>query len=251
MPSLLGRKPSFHFQWRHLTIRTTRHDLDALMCFELRHTVFHEEMLNDTQYGLDIDKYDATHCQMMFIDTASDELIGTCRVSSTEDTEWYTATEFDCSALESLPGQKSEVGRVCIRKDHRNTMTLLAVARCLARYAQEYNVRWLFGCTSVSTCSPLASARLSNWLANQGLLLDEPYRAKNPLVLTAPDWACLDACEEKNLGVDVPPLMRLYMKAGAHFGGQPAYDPEFRCVDFFTLLDREHASPSFTGRYLG
>lgn len=37
----------------------------------------------------------------------------------------------------------------------------------------------------------------------------------------------------------IPPLCRAYLKAGALMGGEPAFDPDFKCVDFLTILPRE------------
>ena len=48
----------------------------------------------------------------------------------------------------------------------------------------------------------------------------------------------------------VPSLLQSYLKAGAVICGDPALDEEFRCVDFFTLLDLNHTTDAIERKFL-
>jgi len=43
----------------------------------------------------------------------------------------------------------------------------------------------------------------------------------------------------------MPPLIKGYLRAGAFICGEPAWDPDFNCADFFMLLPMSR----LTGRY--
>jgi putative hemolysin len=51
--------------------------------------------------------------------------------------------------------------------------------------------------------------------------------------------------------VAVPPLLRGYLRLGAWICGEPAYDPDFRCVDFCVLLSLDRVDPRYLRHFLG
>ena len=49
----------------------------------------------------------------------------------------------------------------------------------------------------------------------------------------------------------VPLLLRSYIKAGAVVHGELAYDPDFKCVDFFTLLNTDFINDNYNKKFRG
>lgn len=47
----------------------------------------------------------------------------------------------------------------------------------------------------------------------------------------------------------IPALLHSYLKAGAYICGQPAWDKDFQCVDFLTLLSVEQINNNFKKKY--
>ncbi|MFM8314939.1 MAG: hypothetical protein ACKOA8_11700, partial [Deltaproteobacteria bacterium] len=47
----------------------------------------------------------------------------------------------------------------------------------------------------------------------------------------------------------IPALLQSYLKAGAKVSPTPALDRDFKCVDFFTVLDMESLTQLYERRY--
>jgi putative hemolysin len=54
---------------------------------------------------------------------------------------------------------------------------------------------------------------------------------------------------QRELHEFLPPLINSYLNAGAQIHSAPAYDKDFQCADFFTILDLEQLSPKFARKY--
>ncbi len=52
------------------------------------------------------------------------------------------------------------------------------------------------------------------------------------------------------IAVKVPKLLKTYLAIGARIAAPPAFDREFRTIDFLTLLDLEMLSPAARNRFL-
>ncbi len=68
----------------------------------------------------------------------------------------------------------------------------------------------------------------------------EPTAAVDPATLTPAERRAL-----------VPPLLRGYLRLGAWIGGEPAYDPDFGCADFYVLLSMDRMNPRYLRHFLG
>ena len=51
--------------------------------------------------------------------------------------------------------------------------------------------------------------------------------------------------------VNVPPLLKGYLRLGAWVGGAPAHDPDFDCADFYVLLSLDRVNPRYMRHFLG
>jgi putative hemolysin len=58
----------------------------------------------------------------------------------------------------------------------------------------------------------------------------------------------LSPAEREEAETLLPPLCRAYLKAGAYVGGAPAWDWEFKCIDFLTILRRDDLNKSLWKR---
>ena len=47
----------------------------------------------------------------------------------------------------------------------------------------------------------------------------------------------------------IPSLLKSYLKAGAKVGSYPAYDEEFQCIDFVTLIDRNEMDEKLVKKF--
>lgn len=52
-----------------------------------------------------------------------------------------------------------------------------------------------------------------------------------------------------NLVVQLPPLLKAYLRLGAQVCGAPCWDPEFGVADVFILLKREDLCPRYARHF--
>ena len=146
----------------------------------------------------------------------------------------YTATEFDVRALDPLRPSLVEMGRAVVREEHRNGAVVLLMWAGILAYLDRCGYDYATGCVSV----PLAQARgVRNVVLQRypSAYRVRPYRAV-PHDIPAP------------AKVEVPPLMRGYLRLGARVCGEPAHDPDFGVADFMALLDKRNADTRYLKR---
>lgn len=203
----------------------------------LRYQVFNLELGEGLQRshldGADVDEFDAQCDHLLLEDTESGELVGTYRMQSGERAAqgrgYYCAQEFDLRALDPLRGQVLELGRACLASEHRNYAALSALWRGIADYAQSRRLRYLIGCSSLTSQDP-AEGCSAWWQLSRHLI--EPTLRMPP----QPSMACSLARSTPS-PVKIPKLLSAYIGLGAKVCGPPALDPDFRTIDFLTLLD--------------
>ncbi|HAP52069.1 MAG: GNAT family N-acetyltransferase, partial [Marinobacter sp.] len=145
---------------------------------------------------------------------------------------FYSAGEFDLSALERLPGTIAELGRTCVHPDYRNGATISLLWSAVAEYLVERGVDYMIGCASIGMSDGgLKAWRIARHLQTEYLadpaFLVKPLRAMPHLTHT----------RDSDRPVDVPALIRAYMRLGARVCGEPCWDPDFRCADLLVVLE--------------
>ena len=214
---------------------------------ELRAKIFSEEYgvdLNST--SLDIDLYDFQCDHLIIIDKLSNTIVGTYRLLCSRFTQkFYSESEFEIHEFLEAPGTKLELGRACISKNHRKGAVLSLLWRGIVRYAILSGSDYLFGCSSVKTESPSAALNIMQMLQEENALSAEwKVRPKNQYRIPN-----LFAFDPSQVEIEIPSLFRSYLSAGAKVLGEPAHDPEFHCLDFFTVLRLTEITTQYEKRY--
>jgi putative hemolysin len=206
----------------------------------LRFEVFNVEMDEGlaTSYdtGLDADPFDSVCDHLIAEDLTSGEVVGTYRMQTglraAMALGYYSEREFQFGPFEAARGQILELGRACVHRDHRNFAVLNLLWKGIASYARENRVRYLVGCSSLTSQD-----------AAEGAVA---WRELMPHCLAPPAWrtdpvhrfACpMDVTSGK--APRIPKLLSAYLRLGAAVCGPPAIDREFGTIDFLTLLDIE------------
>lgn len=241
--------------WRRFRLRTAQNEADIATALRLRHDVFHLEMLGrPSPTGTDVDDFDFVCDQLLICDAESDAILGTSRFNSSQRPgECYSATEFAIDPFLAWDGIKVEMGRTCIHKDHRSSLTLAALGKGLGMYCRAVDARWMFGCSSISATDVPSVANLCRYLVAKDLTL--PSEVAVPHAhhrLAGLDQALAHSApvDEAAAEAIIPPLLRSYLRAGAKVSQAPSHDPDFACVDFLTVLDLEASNDRFMGRYV-
>lgn len=244
---------SIHIEVGPYILKTITEKSELIEALRLRYQVFYEEFIgveSTSPYALDVDSFDSTCDHLAIIDKKSAQLIGTYRLNCSRfNDNFYSATEFRLHRILEKPGVKVELGRACIKKDFRKGIVIALLWKGIAEYMKAVDAQLLFGCGSIKTESPREAALLTAYFRQRGLVSDihlspptSAYKMPTIDIWNESFKRPLSEEEVREAETLIPSLLKGYLKAGAMVCGEPAYDREFKCVDFLTLLDRSNLS---------
>ena len=203
--------------------------------FEVFNLELDEGLVESYDRGLDEDPFDAVCDHLVVEDTTSGAIVGTYRMQTglraRDGLGYYSEREFDFAPFEPLRAQMLELGRACIHQRHRNFAVLNLLWKGIAQYARDQGVRYLVGCSSLTSQSAAEGA--AAWRRLQPNLVREGLRTQ-PVAA----FACALNVEAP-VTPRIPRLLSAYLALGAGVCGPPAIDREFRTIDFLTWLDVE------------
>ncbi len=242
----------------------------------LRFKVFNIELgegLESSYYtGLDVDRFDTVCEHLLVEDKASGRVVGTYRMQSGETAArhlgYYSEQEFCLAPYEPLRAGILELGRASIDREHRTPEVLMLLWRGIAQYATDMGLRYLLGCSSLNSNDPAEGWQMYNQLAQFRVpnefettptavyacpselqdLSAQPFTCQNELSISehtaGPEASCTTPAAK------VPKLLKTYLAIGARIAAPPAWDREFRTIDFLTLLDLKMLSAAARNRFL-
>lgn len=227
-------------------------------CQRLRYRVFALEMgasLESAAEQVDADPYDAFCRHLVVRERAAGAVVACTRVLSDQDAAgtggFYSQTEFDLGRLHALPGRKLEVGRTCVRADHRGGGAIARLWLGLAEFMLGERYDYLFGCASVDMRDGGRQARLIHRSARARGQVNDALGIAPRVPLPA---GGAPAAAPIDLGAGVrrllPPLLKAYLNLGAEICGAPAWDRRFNVADMFVLLSRANIAPRYARRFL-
>ena len=197
--------------------------------------------------GLDRDEFDSFCDHLIVRDSKTLKVVGTYRVLGPNGArkigKFYSEQEFDLSRLQNLRGSIAEAGRACIHPDYRSGGVIMLLWAGLAAYMKREHCDYLIGCASVS-------------LADGGHNAAALYHALCTTNLAPPEYRVVPhlpfPTDEREPGHQphVPPLIKGYLRGGAWVCGDPAWDPDFHCADFFLLLPLARLDSRYARHYL-
>lgn len=218
----------------------------VLECFRLRHEIFCVDMAGQaTKSGLDYDKYDFFCDHLIIVHEPTQKIVGTYRMNFSETSDiFYTESEFEMQEWISRQSSFVELGRACIHKDHRRGAVISLLWRGIIEYMKRMDADSLVGCSSVKVTDARSAALIYKYFEITGVLSEEIFTPHDKYKM--PDllfWLMvfgkglsdrqMAEAEEK-----IPSLLKSYLKAGAKVSSFPAYDKDFKCIDFATVLTR-------------
>ncbi|MGA3160156.1 MAG: GNAT family N-acyltransferase [Terracidiphilus sp.] len=235
----------------------------------LRFKVFNIELgegLADSYHtGLDTDQFDL-FCEHLLVEDKLEanparRVVGTYRMQSgataARNLGYYSEREFNFAPYEPLRADILELGRACIDREHRTPEVLTLLWRGIAQYASRTGLRYMVGCSSLTSKDPE-----EGWQVYRQL--ERYYVSPEFETMPTADYACPREQEGRYAQpspqpddqtpppsqAKVPKLLKTYMALGARVCGPPAWDREFGTIDFLTLLDLKMLSPVARNRFL-
>ena len=268
-PPLAPAKPHIHAEIGRYRLRLAETIEDRDAACRLRFKVFNlelgEGLESSYQTGLDTDQFDLFCEHLLVEDKPTGRVVGTYRMQSgataARNLGYYSAQEFEFAPYEPLRADILELGRASIDREHRTPEVLTLLWRGIAQYASCMGLRYLVGCSSLTSKDPA-----EGWQVYRQL---EHYRV-SPEFETAPTaaYACPSEqegahaqpspCQSESMKETltppappkVPKLLKTYLAIGARIAAPPAWDREFGTIDFLTLLDLKLLSSSARNRFL-
>jgi putative hemolysin len=263
--------PDIRAEVGNYRLRMARNRDDLQAACRLRFRVFNielgEGLESSYETGLDTDRFDPVCEHLIVEEKSSRRVVGTYRmqsgVTAARHLGYYSGQEFDLAPYEPLRPGILELGRAAIDREHRTPEVLTLLWRGIAQYAHDMGLRYLLGCSSLNSCDPAEGWQMYRQL--------DQYRVA-PEFATIPtaEYACPNEQQEaqaqplplpadrsaENIAaggpnpVKVPKLLKTYLAIGARIAAPPAWDREFRTIDFLTLLDLQLLSASARNRFL-
>jgi L-ornithine Nalpha-acyltransferase len=238
----------------NVEVRLARDDHEVEASQALRYRVFYEEMgakpcPRTQETKLDRDAYDPV-CQHLLA-LADGMVVGTYRLidrrAAAQVGGFYSAREFDISALVAFPGEILELGRSCVDPRWRNRGTLQMLWQGLATYIVEHRIGLLFGCASLPGTDPVALA------AQLAYLRDTHPAPRNLQVTPLPHRAAAEpglmVYDPRSTLHSLPPLLKGYLRAGAAIGSGAVIDHEFNTTDVLVALPTDTITARYQRRY--
>jgi putative hemolysin len=155
-PLAAGEPPQPEAGRNGLSVSWARHLDEVRQAQRLRHDVFAGEMgarLDSRVAGHDVDLFD-DYCEHLLVrETASQQVVGTYRVLTPAQARrvgsTYSDTEFDLTRLRHMRERMVELGRSCVRSDHRQGGVILALWGALAAFMLRNRLDTMVGCASI------------------------------------------------------------------------------------------------------
>ncbi len=215
----------------------------------LRYQVFIEAMGLSTLVNadrLDRDEFDAYCDHLIVRDAHSLKVVGTYRIlgphAARRMGRLYAEQEFELSRLNHLRSSMAEAGRACIHPDYRSGGVIMLLWAGLASYLKKENCQYLIGCASISLSDGGQNAASLYHALSQTSLAPIEYRVRPRLPFPVGEHV-------PGQPVFIPPLIKGYMRGGAWVCGEPAWDPDFNCVDLFLLLPLARLDDRYARHY--
>ena len=221
----------------------------------LRFNVFSSEMgarLDTTSPGHDVDLFD-DYCEHLLVrDLGTDEVVGTYRVLTPAQARrvgsTYSDTEFDLVRLRSLRDHMVELGRSCVHPAYRNGGVIMSLWGALGEFMMRNKFETVMGCASIpmlhhGLVSGDVAASIWEKVRQTHLAPVECHvRPRMPLPLEQLD---------SSLDVEIPALIKGYLRTGAKVLGPPAWDPEFNTADLPMIMHIKGLPERYRKHFLG
>lgn len=237
-----GRDPDFRVK-----LATSEDEIRAAQA--LRYRVFIDELggdgpLVDHQARLERDRFDPFYDHLLLMDDEKNgDVIGVYRLLRGEQAQaagqFYSEDEYDLTPLKSSGRRLLELGRSCLAPEYRGGAAMYHLWNGLAQYVAEHQVEILFGVASFHGTDPAP-------LAQSLSLLHHRHLAPEAIRVRAKEehYQSLDLIAPENLDrraamVQVPALIKAYLRLGGYVGDGAYIDHQFNTTDVCLIMDTE------------
>jgi putative hemolysin len=253
-----NHKADFRIEMGPYVMKIAQTKSEVIECFKLRHEVFCKEMAGrSTRTKMDYDEYDLFCDHLIIIHEETEQIIGTYRMNFSDTAEkFYTDSEFYLSQW--ILNQRQpfiELGRACIHTEHRRGSVISLLWRGIAEYMKMMDAEILIGCSSVKLTDARSAAlvykyfEMNNHLNTEIFSVRKKYEMDDFIFWLMIFSQGLTPAQVVEAEAKIPSLLKSYIKAGAKVSSYPAYDKDFNCIDFVTILERKNLDSKLVRKF--
>jgi len=241
-------------------IATTDAEIDAAQA--LRYEVFYDEMGARPDPATaasrrDRDAFDAVADHLLVLDhnlgEGPESIVATYRLIRREAADrvgrFYSADEYDLTLLDRFPGRVLELGRSCVRRGYRGRAAMQLLWRAIAAYVFLHRIDLMFGCASLPGTDPDAVAAELTYLYCNHLAPPEVRLQALPdrfVEMRRMDPARLD---KRRVLIDLPPLLKGYLRLGGFVGDGAVIDRQFNTVDVAVIVKTDLVTAKYVRHF--
>ena len=229
------------------SVRLARTTEDLRAAQRLRYDVFVEELggdgpLVDHTARLEKDHYDEIFDHLLLADEAQNgQIVGVYRLLRDDQAraagQFYSEDEYDLTALKRSGRRLMELGRSCLAQGYRGGTAMFHLWAGLAEYIARHEIEILFGVASFHGTDPRALAQALSLLHHRHLA-PEPLRVRALEAYYQPmDLLPEDRIDRRAAMVQVPALIKAYLRLGGFVGDGAFVDHAFNTTDVCLVMD--------------
>jgi len=237
----------------------TTADIDAAQA--LRYRIFYERLgaqpVPETAcLRRDVDQFDSDCDHLLVLDHSrgTGRVIGTYRLIRRETAArlggFYSAKEFDISAVVLHSGEVLELGRSCVDPAYRNRSAMQLLWSGIAAYVFHYDVELMFGCASLPGTNPDALSIPLSYLHRYHLA--PPALRPRALADRYVEMRRLRPCaiDVTRAMAALPPLIRGYLRLGGFVGDGTVIDKQFNTTDVCVVVKTDLVTEKYFRHYV-
>ncbi len=245
-----------------IAVRIARKPGEIEAAQKLRYDIFYREYgaepVGDmAEKGLDYDRYDefADHLVVIDrrIDTVPERIVGTYRLIRSEAAaktgQFYSESEYDISKLKAAIPNLMEVGRSCVHPDYRTRNVLQLLWQGIAEYITYYDIGALFGCASFHGTDVNSHADMLSYLHHNHMAPSEFCPRALEGQYTGMGIKPKDLINPKEALLNLPPLIKGYLRLGGFVGDGAVIDRQFNTIDVCVVVKTGMVSNRYKKHY--
>ncbi len=215
----------------------------------LRYRVFVEELggdgpLVDHEAGLERDRFDPFYDHLLLLDTTrGDAVVGVYRLLRDDQAavagQFYSEDEYDLAVLKSSGRKLMELGRSCLDANYRGGAAMYHLWNGLAQYVAEHDIEILFGVASFHGIDPAALAQPLSLLHHRHLAPEDLRVRAREAQYQRLDLLPAEALDRRAAMLQVPALIKAYLRLGGYVGDGAYVDHAFNTTDVCLILDTQ------------
>lgn len=221
-------------------------DEDLRRAQALRYDVFVRELggggaLVDHAAELEQDRFDPYFDHMLLHDDATGQVVGVYRMLRAQQAraagQFYSESEYDLAPLRATGRTLLELGRSCLHADYRGGSAMFHLWAGLADYIAAHRIDIMFGVASFHGTDPKALA-LPLSLLHHRHLAPQALRVR-ALPPHAHSMSLMPeaAIDRRAAMLQVPALIKAYLRLGGVVGEGAYIDHEFNTTDVCLIMD--------------